>query len=83
MTVKDFIHLVCTQKEITLSQLATRMGVNEKTLHTTISRNDGMGMTVGKLAEWAEKLNMELSLYDMNNEEEYVIDGEFEDFGLE
>lgn len=79
MTVKDFIHSVCLQKEISLTRLAAKLKINDKTFYTLLSRNNGMGITVSKLIEWLDEMDMQLVIEGINEDEEYILDGEFED----
>ena len=79
MTIKDFINSICLQKEISLAGLAMKLNVNKKTLYSLLSRNDGMSITVAKLVEWLDELDMQLTIEGLNEDEEYILDGEFED----
>lgn len=78
MTVKNFIQFLCEQKEISMSTLAARIGISEKTLYATLQRNDGMGMKVSTLVKWLDALEYQIVLQSFNEDEEAIIDGEDE-----
>lgn len=79
MTVKDFINSICLQKEIPLTRLAAKLDINDKTLYSLLSRNNGMGITLERFMEWLDKLDLQLVIEGVNEDEEYILDGEFED----
>ena len=78
MTIKNFIQFLCEQKEVSMSTLAAQMGISEKTLYTTLQRNDGMGMKVSTLVKWLENLDYQIVLQSFNEDDEAIIDGEDE-----
>lgn len=74
MTVKDVVKAVCQKRECTLAELAESMEQNPSTFRATLNRNEGMGMTVAKFLDWMARMDMEVLVNDLNDDEEYVLD---------
>lgn len=80
MDVKDFIDMITCEEEITKSEIAERAGINEKTLYSMLSRENGMGMTVSKFVELAESLGYQVILSNGETGDEYLFDGESDEY---
>lgn len=80
MDVKDFIDMITCEEEITKSEIAERAGINEKTLYSMLSRENGMGMTVSKFVELAESLGYQVLLSNGETGDEYLFDGESDEY---
>ena len=80
MDVKDFIDMIACEEEITKSEIAERAGINEKTLYSMLSRENGMGMTVSKFVELAESLGYQVVLSNGETGDEYLFDGESDEY---
>ena len=80
MDVKDFIDMITCEEEISKSEIAERAGINEKTLYSMLSRENGMGMTVSKFVELAESLGYQVILSNGETGDEYLFDGESDEY---
>lgn len=80
MDVKDFVDMITDEEEIPKSVIAERTGINEKTLYTLLSRDNGMGMTVRKFVELAESLGYQILLSNGETGDEYLFDGESDEY---
>ena len=80
MDVKDFIDMITCEEEISKSEVAERAGINEKTLYSLLSRENGMGMTISKFVELAESLGYQVILSNGETGDEYLFDGESDEY---
>lgn len=80
MDVKDFIDMITCEEEISKSEIAERAGINEKTLYSMLSRENGMGITVSKFVELAESLGYQVILSNGETGDEYLFDGESDEY---
>lgn len=79
MTVKELVKVICEKRGLSTPQLAEGAEINPNTLRTTLNRNYGMGMTVEKFLDWMERMDLQVVIEDIEDGEEYILDGEFED----
>lgn len=80
MDAKDFIDMIRSEEEITLHEVAERAEVNERTLSTQLSRDNGMGMSLRKFVELAESLGYQVILSNGETGDEYLFDGESDEY---
>jgi len=81
MTVKDYFYTYAHDKNMTLKEVAEDvLHANYKTFYAQIHRNEGMGLPTNLLVSYLEKTGgqLVLSTYDLPNE--YLLDGEIEDY---
>ena len=81
MTVKDYFYTYCHDKNITLKALSEEvLHVNYKTFYGWLHRKEGMGMPADLLVSCIEKTGGQLVLSTYDPPNEYLLDGETEDY---
>lgn len=80
MDIKDFIDMITDEEEIPKSEIAERAGIDKKALYALLSRDNGMGMTVRKFVELAESLGYQILLSNGETGDEYLLDGESDEY---
>ena len=81
MTVKDYFYTYAHDKNMTLKEVAEDvLHVNYKTFYTQIHRNEGMGLPTNLLVSYLEKTGGQLVLSTYDPPNEYLLDGEIEDY---
>lgn len=83
MTVKDLIDLYCQEQGLTQTALAQQLGITKQTLHTTLSRDNGMNMRLSTFVNWLDKMDCQIVVQRMYDGEEMVLDGEDDSFLFE
>ena len=80
MDVKDFIDMITDEEEIPKSEIAEKAGIDKRALYSLLSRDNGMGMTVRKFVELAERLGYQVLLSNGETGDEYLFDGESDEY---
>ncbi len=80
MDVKDFIDMITDEEEIPKSVIAEKAGIDKRALYSLLSRDNGMGMTVRKFVELAESLGYQVLLSNGETGDEYLFDGESDEY---
>lgn len=81
MTVKDYFYTYAHDKNMTLKEVAEDvLHVNYKTFQGQLSRNEGMGLPTDLLVSYLEKTGGQLVLSTYDPPNEYLLDGEIEDY---
>lgn len=80
MDVKDFIDMITDEEEIPKSIIAEKAGIDKRALYSLLSRDNGMGMTVRKFVELAESLGYQVLLSNGETGDEYLFDGESDEY---
>lgn len=80
MDVKDFVEMVMEEDEISLRKIAEKANFHEKTFYSFLNRNNGMGISVNKFIQLTEKLGYQVILSNGETGDEYVFDGENDNF---
>lgn len=81
MTVKDYFYTYAHDKNMTLKEVAEDvLHVNYKTFYAQIHRNEGMGLPANLLVSYLEKTGGQLVLSTYDPPNEYLLDGEIEDY---
>ena len=80
MDVKDFIDMITDEEEIPKSVIAEKAGIDKRALYSLLSRDNGMGMTVRKFVELAESLGYQVLLSNGKTGDEYLFDGESDEY---
>lgn len=83
MTVKDLINLYCQEQGVTQTSLAQQLGITKQTLHTTLSRDNGMSMRLSTFVKWLDKMDYQIVIERISDGEEMLIDGEDDSFLFE
>jgi hypothetical protein len=81
MTVKDYFYTYAHDKSMTLKEVAEDvLHTNYKTFYAQIHRNGGMGLPTNLLVSYLEKTGGQLVLSTYDPPNEYLLDGEIEDY---
>lgn len=81
MTVKDYFYTYAHDKNMSLKEVAEDvLHTNYKTFYGQLQNNDGMGLPCSKLVEYLEKTGGQLVLSTYDPPNEYLLDGETEDY---
>lgn len=81
MTVKDYFYTYAHDKNMTLKEVAEDvLQTNYKTFYAQLHSNDDMGLPCSKLVEYLEKTGGQLVLSTYDPPNEYLLDGEIEDY---
>lgn len=83
MTVKNLINLYCKERGITQTALAQQIEVSKQSLHTTLSRDNGMSMRLSTFIKWLNKMDYQIVVEPINDGEEVLLDGEDDSFLFE
>lgn len=81
MTVKDYFYTYAHDKNMSLKEVAEDvLQTNYKTFYAQLQSNDGMGLPCSKLVSYLEKTGGQLVLSTYDPPNEYLLDGEIEDY---
>lgn len=83
MTVKDVLYSILNRRGMKISDFASDLGADRRNIHTTLSRNEGMGIKVETLLNFLDALDCELTITDTETGEDYLLDGEAEGIDYE
>lgn len=83
MTVKDVLYSILNRRGMRISDFASDAGVDRRNIHTTLSRNEGMGIKVETLLNFLDTLDCELTITDIRTGEDYLLDGDAEGIDYE
>lgn len=79
MTVRNCIKCILERTNISCRTLAKQLGyASHSAITVPLSRNDGMGMTVGTLIKWLDELDYQIILQPIegNENDDLILDGE-------
>ena len=83
MTVKDIMHSVCNDRGMSLREAAQNIGVSPGSLWNQLDRQDGMRVRLETLIRYFGELECEIYIVDSMTDEEYLLDGEYEEIRLD
>lgn len=78
MTVIDCIAKMCNERNWSISKAAERAGMNAKTVHSALNRDNGQSISVDKLLKLVDALGYQIVI--MSENDEIILDDEWEDY---